>query len=391
MERKLAYLGVALCLVILMLAGCGKEADNTEESVTETVEEAVTDYTALSDNELEVLAYDNDLEAQSTLANRYDYGTADKGQDFELAYQWYAKAAEAGSAEALTALGYMHLNGILGETDLDEAVSYFNQALEAGNTDAYIGIARAYLDGYSEYTEEELDNGTMDVLDTPSTVYLFVSKAYEEKTPLSLYYMAYCLETGTGTEQNATEALALYQKVLEEEDLSVYDAYLQDAAHTRIGIIYALGEGVDQDLEQAREAFSAAADDGYAMAQYYMGMLYENGLGVDKDYETAYDWYLKAAEANYAPALNQIGYLYYNGYGVDVDIDQTIYYQKLAAMQNYAAAQINLGYLFENGIGVEKNLSAALSYYQLAAEQDQEGAKEAVQRVRKLMNEEGEQ
>jgi hypothetical protein len=230
----------------------------------------------------------------------------------------------------------------------------------------------------------------MEVLDTPSTVYYFISRAYEEKTPLSLYYMAYCLENGIGVEADPTQALELYTAVTAAEDLSVYDAYLPNAAYTRIGILYAGGsEGLEQDDAKALEAFQTAAEAGYDVAQFYMGRMYENGLGVDRDYEQAYEWYMQAAEQDYAPALNQIGYLYYNGYGVEADIDQTIYYQKLAAMQGYAPAQINLGYLFENGIGVEKNLGTALSYYQLAADQQQEGAREAVQRVGRLINEEG--
>ena len=57
-------------------------------------------------------------------------------------------------------------------------------------------------------------------------------------------------------------------------------------------------------------------------------------------------------------------------------------------MQGYAAAQINLGYLYENGIGVDKDLSTALKYYTMAAEQNNEGAKEAVTRVSKQLDEE---
>ena len=72
---------------------------------------------------------------------------------------------------------------------------------------------------------------------------------------------------------------------------------------------------------------------------------------------------------------------------MDADVDQAIYYHKLAAMQGYAAAQINLGYLYENGIGVEQNSETALKYYEMAAQQDNEGAKEAVARVQKQMNE----
>ena len=41
-----------------------------------------------------------------------------------------------------------------------------------------------------------------------------------------------------------------------------------------------------------------------------------------------------------------------------------------------------------NGIGVEKDLDTALEYYTMAAEQDNEGAREAVTRVQKQLDEE---
>ena len=218
--------------------------------------------------------------------------------------------------------------------------------------------------------------------------YEYTNMAYEKNIISGVYYMAYLLENGIGCEQDYARAIALYEQVMEAEDLSVYDAYLKDAAATNRGMMHIHGEGMEQNYEEAMNCFKKAADDDYAMAEYYLGQMYENGFGCDQDYDKAFDWYQKAANQDYAPALNQMGYLYYNGYGVDTDIDQAIYYQKLAAMQGYAAAQINLGYLFENGIGVEQNYSTALAYYRMAAEQNNEGAKEAVVRVLKLMDEE---
>ena len=384
MEHRNTFHGMfrglaALWLIMAIgLCGCQKSPEQgQDDQKTQGVDRV--DYDTLSEDELEVLAYDNDLQAQIKLANRYDYGTVEKGQDFHLAFTWYQKAAENGSPEAMTALGYLYLNGMTGESDKETAITCFEEALQAGYTDAAIGIARTYLSGYRGEEQEE---------DVNTVVFRYVSQAYEKKTVQGVYYMAYCLEEGMGTETDTDKAIALYQQVVEEKDLSIYDAYLPNAAYTRLGMIYAKGKGGKQDYELAREAFKKAADDGYAMAQYYLGMLYENGLGMDRDHATAYEWYKKAADQNYAPALNQIGYLYYNGYGVDADMEQALYYQKLAAMQGYAAAQVNLGYLYENGIGVEKNLKTALAYYQLAAAQEQEGAKEAVQRVSRLLNEE---
>lgn len=368
---------IGLLFSVCLLAGCGKtDKKENKETVKEVATQEVSDYTKLSEKELEVLGYDNDVEAMMELANRYDYGTEDSKQDFEEAKKWYEMAAEAGNADATCVLGYYALNGITQDVDVVQAATYFQKAMDAGNERAYVGMARTYLAGYGDETEHAMK------------AYEYTNMAYEKNIISGVYYMAYLLENGIGCEQDYVRAIALYEQVMEAEDLSIYDAYLKDAAATNRGMMHIHGEGMEQNYEEAMDCFEKAADDDYAMAEYYLGQMYENGFGCDQDYDKAFDWYQKAANQDYAPALNQMGYLYYNGYGVDTDIDQAIYYQKLAAMQGYAAAQINLGYLFENGIGVEQNYSTALAYYRMAAEQNNEGAKEAVVRVLKLMDEE---
>ena len=384
---------VCLLLVAVILGGCTKKEDKPVNDSKEKVEQPVV-YADLYDKELEVYGLDGVVEAQIELANRYDYGTAEKGQNYEMAKEWYEKAAAAGSKEALNALGNMYLNGILGESDLEQAYIFFDEAAKQGYTDAYVGIGRTLLAGYTGFTLQEVLEETQeeaDGEDPDATVaaYRFIAKAYETKSPLSTYYMAYCLEDGIGVEPDPAKAMELYEQVANMKDLSIYDAYLTDAAKTRQGIMYVDAKGVEQDYEKALSLFKKSAANEYAMAQYYVGLMYENGYGVkEHDYKEACKWYEKAAEQEYAPALNQLGYMYYKGTGVDADLDQAIYYHKLSAMQGYAAAQINLGYLYENGIGVEQNYETALKYYQMAAEQDNEGAREAATRVQKKLDEE---
>lgn len=376
---------VCILLAVTMLGGCAKDKDKPSDKADDTVV-----YAELSDKELEVYGLDGIMEAQIELANRYDYGTAEKGQSFTQAKEWYERAAEAGSGEALNALGNMYLNGILGDVDLDEAYACFAKAVKTGYTDAYVGAGRTILAGYADFSgANQIDDieVTTEKSDLGSVAYIFIAKAYESKSPLSTYYMAYCLEDGIGVDADAAKAFALYGQVAKMQDLSVYDAYLPDAARTRQGIMCVDAKGVEQDYETARKLFTESANNGYAMAQYYVGLMYENGYGGDRDDKEACKWYQKAAEQEYAPALNQLGYMYYKGNGVDADLDQAIYYHKLSAMQGYAAAQINLGYLYENGIGVEQDYETALAYYSMAAEQDKEGAREAVVRVQKLMDE----
>lgn len=58
-----------------------------------------------------------------------------------------------------------------------------------------------------------------------------------------------------------------------------------------LGVMYANGQGVEQDYEEAAQWYRRAAEKGVAAAQAKLGQLYERGLGVPKDMEFAYAWY----------------------------------------------------------------------------------------------------
>ena len=201
-----------LLVAVVFLAGCGtKEATEDAKKADEVVNQQVEDYTELSEQELEVMAYDGDVDAQIELANRYDYGTAEAGRDFEKAKQWYELAASSGSGEAMCALGYFHLNGLATDVDMEQAASYFQQAIDVGNDHGYVGLGRTYLAGYGE----EETRGEQ--------AYLNIKTAYDKELPGGIYYLAYLTELGIGTEENDQEAMTLYRQVTELEELSLYD------------------------------------------------------------------------------------------------------------------------------------------------------------------------
>ena len=61
-----------------------------------------------------------------------------------------------------------------------------------------------------------------------------------------------------------------------------------EEAQTRLGEIYAKGEGVPQDHSLAVFWYRKAAEKGHAEAQINLGINYENGVGVAKDEIEAY-------------------------------------------------------------------------------------------------------
>lgn len=69
-----------------------------------------------------------------------------------------------------------------------------------------------------------------------------------------------------------------------------------------LGIMYANGQGVQQNHEEAAKWFRAAAEQGVMQAQYRLAELYSSGQGVPQDYEHAYAWYSVAVSQGHGPS-----------------------------------------------------------------------------------------
>lgn len=330
------------------------------------------DYNELSEKELIVLAYDGDKEAAFSLGRLYDYGLHGVEQSFSKALSWYSVADAANHPKAACALGYLYLNGCGVTKDVEVAKEYFNRAVAFGDFEGYVGLGRASI-------EKEYYN--------PGEAFMMFGIADENDMIDGYYYRGYLAEKGIGCEQDPALAIEKYKKVLETQEKDSDDHFAVDNANTRLGLMYLEGIGVEPDFNAAVHYLQAAANNHYAMAQYYLGIIYETGLGTDINYDEALRWFELAAEQDYAPALNQIGYMYFVGEGEEVNYEQALYYQKLAAALGYVKAQVNLGYIYENGYGVEQNLDTALVYYRMAESNGFDGAQEAIMRVGSLLDE----
>jgi localization factor PodJL len=148
------------------------------------------------------------------------------------------------------------------------------------------------------------------------------------------------------------------------------------AAAFEIGVRYADGRGVPQNLSAAAEWFGRAADQGLAPAQFRLGGLYEKGMGVAKNPDTARRLYVAAAEAGNAKAMHNLAVLYAEGIDGKPDYQTAAKWFASAADHGVIDSQFNLGILYARGIGVPLNLTEAYKWFALATRDgDKESAR----------------
>jgi septal ring-binding cell division protein DamX len=70
--------------------------------------------------------------------------------------------------------------------------------------------------------------------------------------------------------------------------------------------MYAFGQGLDKDYEQALKWFRKSASHDVAQAQFNLGVFYENGYGLDVNITTAKKWYVLAAKGGLAEAKSKL-------------------------------------------------------------------------------------
>ncbi|WP_223934153.1 tetratricopeptide repeat protein, partial [Aeromonas caviae] len=68
-----------------------------------------------------------------------------------------------------------------------------------------------------------------------------------------------------------------------------------------------------QDEHKAVTWYRAAAEQGFAAAQFHLGVMYTKGQGVAKDYSQAVAWSRLAAEQGHVQAQYFLGWMYTNG------------------------------------------------------------------------------
>ena len=133
-----------------------------------------------------------------------------------------------------------------------------------------------------------------------------------------------------------------------------------------------------QSAAGRKKAIEEAAEDGNAVAQYYLGICHtQGGLGVSKDYKEAMKWWEKAAENGNVHAQSKLGDCYRRGrFGVSKDKKESAkWYKKAgesykkAAEAGDPAAQYRLGRMYAWGqLGISRDKKTAFKWWKKAAE-----------------------
>lgn len=193
--------------------------------------------------------------------------------------------------------------------------------------------------------------GTTQDLDKAAIWY---RKSAEEGNAEAQYQLGSMHDTGKGQSQDFTKALFWYNKAAEQghtasevsskkikDDIATLENSAKQGktdAQVTLGQMYADGNGVPQDEEQAFTWYRKAADQGDVKGQCNLGLSYAEGKGVTKDYAQAVAWYRKAAEQGDAEAQYKLGSMYHKGRGVPQSGVDAYAWLIIAASQGYDVA-----------------------------------------------------
>lgn len=230
-------------------------------------------------------------------------------------------------------------------------------------TDAY-KLARQYL-----YGDE--DSGIIQSFEKAREILL--SEA-ETKNPLILYDLGRMSADRLCCETNIEEAHSWYEKALnifhsaEEENPWKYTEY-------RIGKMYSLGLGIEQDYSKAIEWLKLSADENYKYAQYSLGNLYHRGNGVKQDYEVAFNLYTQSANQGFPYASFELGKMLQDGIGCiknakDSERRFKEAFKGFVTLEKNSCddkLQYRLGWMLLNGIGTKQDTLLAKKYFEKAS------------------------
>lgn len=131
-----------------------------------------------------------------------------------------------------------------------------------------------------------------------------------------------------------------------------------------------LQEGIDAfqagNHRAALGKFAPLAENGNAVAQFYMGKIYMQGIGSRPDYNKALLWARKAAQQRNSDAEHFIGFMHYYGMGVSQSYKEAMSWYRKAADSGNVKAQSSLGMMFVNAEGTPQDLVQAYKWLKLA-------------------------
>ena len=212
--------------------------------------------------------------------------------------------------------------------------------------------------------------------DIPKAFSLFHAEAKKGNT-LAVFEIGKIYQNGLLGEENIPKSDEYFEKALQGFlELEPTAKRLRDYVQYRIGKMYALGYGAEQDYTKAFTWFEKSAMAGNKFAQYSLGSLYYYGNGVAQDYGKAFEYYKLSADQDNAYACCEAAKMFCDGIGIDKNAEQAEMYfqkaydgfQKIADENPDDKILYRLGVMTFNGIGCDEDRERGIELIQQSAE-----------------------
>ena len=192
----------------------------------------------------------------------------------------------------------------------------------------------------------------------------YFEKACELKNGKGCSRLGYLYAQGQGVKQDYRKAKEYYEKACELKD---------GEGCSGLANMYNQGRGVKPDL--ATEYWEKACEFKNSGACIFLGARYRFGLVVKQDYRKAKEYHEKACELKDGKGCRALGYMYSHGEGVKQDYSQAKeyyekakeYYEKACELKDGDGCEV-LGYMYSFGQGVKQDYSQAKEYFEKAKE-----------------------
>lgn len=263
-----------LLLSLLLLAGCDSSASVSPKN-------SLCSKDNISQNELAQCAQDGDLNSQYELGMSYLNNQTMTAEDAQQSFHWISQAAEKGYMPAQNMMSWFYRSGTAVERNDQKAFEWAVKAAEAGSINSLNNVAFYYQQGIG--VEKDPVKGLE-----------YYRKAAEQGNVSAQKNLGLAYLNGWGTQANPQEALHWLLKSAEQGD--------QDGMINAAAAYNALGH-----YENGLLWLKKAADLGNSLAQASLGYMYAMGEGVTADKEQALFWLNKAMAQENAHAYYLMG------------------------------------------------------------------------------------
>ncbi len=292
------------------------------------------------------------VDAMYIVAYNYESGSMDFPVDKTQAFNWYKRAAEAGSADAMKQLSECFAEGKGCDRNPELARQWLKKAAAAGSASARaeqtereqkLADLRQRSEAGNLFARFELWKLENDVSDNPAVQENLLLPAAEKgdvKT-IELLGLLYLRELDIGSPDNRRKWLS---RLAEKGDANTLFLIAKQ---------FQTGIGLPRDFERAAALYRQARDLGHPNAAQELQELYDAGQAdpqEDTKLTQTLESLLKKAEAGDAKAQLDVAIKLAKGEGTAIDMPKAVAWIKKSAAQKYPRAMTNLGQMYLGGL-----------------------------------------